>query len=464
MARTLVGAFTNKNPVPYVQRARGYSALSTTFVSASGYEAQMRALTRNGTLYAIVQRTIEGYAEVDWRLYRVPRDGRRRYDPGASGVQDNRVEVTRHPALDLWRRPNPFFTGVTFREVTQQHEELTGEQYWVLVKQNGLVIEMWPVRPDRMFPIPHPTKYLAGYIYRGPDGEEIPLGVDDVIAVRNPNPMDIYRGLSAVASIMTDLDATTQASEYTSAWFRNGATPGGVIQAEQNISDEDFDIFQARWKETHQGVNNANRVAILEAGMTWHGTSTTHDEMQLVELKESTRETIREAFGFPKAMMGATDDVNKANAYAGEVLFARWIVKPRLVRVRDALNNFLLPMFGKSAEGLEFDFVNPVPEDDEIAAQVLLNRAQSAKFLADTGLWEAQSITEVCGLPDMDELPEPRFAPALPGGEPPEQQNPDEPSPRETDDEPPVPVPKKPPAKALPKTPPKPKSLLPWLN
>jgi HK97 family phage portal protein len=431
MARTLVGAFTNKNPVPYVQRAR-YSPLAPTFVSSSGYEAQMRALTRNGTLYAIVQRTIEGYAEVDWRLYRVPRDGRRRYDPGHTGAQDNRIEVTKHPALDLWRKPNPFFTGCNFREVTMQHEELTGEQYWVLVKQGSLITEMWPVRPDRMFPVPHPTKYLAGYIYRSPDGEEIPLAVDDVIAVRNPNPLDIYRGLSAVASIMTDLDATAQASEYTSAWFRNGASPGGVIQAEQNISDEDFDIFQARWKETHQGVNNANRVAILEAGMTWQDVSTTHDEMQLVELKESTRETIREAFGFPKAMMGATDDVNKANAYAGEVLFARWIVKPRLVRVRDALNNFLLPMYGRSAEGLEFDFVNPVPEDDEIAAQVLLNKAQAAKFLSDTGQWEPQSITEVCGLPDMEELPEPR--PAVLGAEP-QQQDPNETS-RDADGEP----------------------------
>lgn len=460
MARTLVGAFTNKNPVPYTPRtARGYSALSTTFVSSAGYEAQMRALTRNGTLYAIVQRTIEGYAEVDWRLYRVPRDGRRRYDSGYSTAQDNRVEVTKHPALDLWRRPNPFFTGYAFREATQQHEELTGEQYWVLVKHNGLVTEMWPVRPDRMFPVPHPTKYLAGYIYRSPDGEEIPLAVDDVIAVRNPNPLDIYRGLSALASIMTDLDATTQASEYTSAWFRNGATPGGVIQAEQNISDEDFDIFQARWKETHQGVNNANRVAILEAGMTWQATSTTHDEMQLVELKESTRETIREAFGFPKAMMGSTDDVNKANAYAGEVLFARWIVKPRLVRVRDALNNFLLPLFGRSAEGLEFDFTNPVPEDDEIAAQVLLNKAQSLKFMADTGLFEAADMVSACGLPEMTELPEPRQMQALPSGEP-SKQDADEPAPREEDDEPAKPAPAQ---KPLPKQSKQPKSLLPWL-
>ncbi len=441
MARTLLGALIkNKTPVPYVQRSTNYRMPTSPAVTSYGMEALLRAVTQNGTLYAIVQRTIEACAEVDWCLYRVPRDGRRKYDPGHSGTQDNRIEVTRHPALDLWRRPTPFHTGHAFREMSQQFEELTGEQYWVIQRnQAGLPYEMWPVRPDRMFPVPHPTEFLAGYVYRSAEGEEIPLGVDDVIFIRNPHPLDIYRGLSPVQTILTDLDATRQASEYTAAWFRNGAYPGGVIQAEQNISDEDFSQFQARWKETHQGTSNTNRVAILEAGMTWQSVNVTHDDMQLVEIKEASRETIREAFGFPKAMMGATDDVNKANAYAGEVLFARWIVKPRLIRIREALNNFLLPMYGASAAGLEFDFVNPVPEDDEIAAQVLINKSQSAKFLADTGLWEAADILSTVGLPEMEERPEPVLPAALPPGSgderDPSQQSADEPSPREGDDE-----------------------------
>lgn len=445
MARTLLGGvLKNKAPVPYVQRTHGSRFMSMTQAPATGFSAQMRALENNSTAYAIVQRIIEAVAEVQWCLYRVPRDGRRRFAPGYTGMQDNRVEVIRHPALTLWNQPNPFHVGHAFRETSQQFQEVTGEQHWLVVKQGTLPTELWPVQPDRMFPVPHPTKYLAGWIYRSPDGEEIPLGVDNVIFTRNPRPTNLYRGLSPLAALNTDLNAVQEASQYTESWFRNGARPGGVIQAEQNISDEDFDIFQARWKETHQGVDNVNRVAILEAGMTWQNTFSSHDEMQLVELRESARETIREAFGFPKAMMGATDDVNKANAYAGEVLFARWLIKPRLIRIREALNRYLLPMYGSSAEGLEFDFVNPVPEDDEIAAQVLLNKAQSAKFLADTGLWEAADILTTVGLPEMEELPEPRFVTGNQGPVPegPGQQSADEPAPRKEDDEPPKKKPK----------------------
>lgn len=443
MARTFLGpVFGNRAPVPYVSRSVArYSRVAPT-TPTTGMESQMRAVGQVGTLFAIVDRIIGSYSQVEWKLYRVPKDGRRRYDHGTSSAQDDRVEVTRHPALNLWRRPNDFFSGYAFRESAQQHEELTGEQYWVIVKSGSLPVELWFVRPDRMRPVPHPTKYLAGYVYTSPDGEEIPLRVDEVIFLRRPHPLDPYRGLGAVQSILGELDAQYLSTEWNRNFFLNSATPGGVIEAEQNISDEDFDQFQARWAETHRGVANAHRVAILEAGMKWVDRKYSFDEMQFVEMKQATREGIREAFGFPKAMLGATDDVNKANAYAGEVMLARWLIKPRLMRVREVLNTQLLPMFGASAAGLEFDFVNPVPEDDEIAAQVLLNKAQSAKFLADTGLWEAADILAACGLPDMKELPEPRFAPALPSGKPPEQQNPDEPSPRETDDPPPKPVPK----------------------
>lgn len=437
MARTLLGGLLNKAPVPYVPSGVGKRGWMPATASVGGMKAQMDAMGRVGTLFSIVDRIVTAYSQVEWRLYRVPKDGRRRYESGTSGTQDPRVEVTKHPALDLWRKPNPFFMGTAFRESAQQHEELTGEQYWLITRNMvGLPQELWFVRPDRMEPVPDAQNFLAGYIYHGPGGEDVPLRTEDVIFLRRPHPTDPYRGMGAVQAILGDLDARYLSTEYNRNFFLNSATPGGIIEAENNISDEDFNQFQARWAETHKGVANAHRVAILEAGMKWVDRKYTMDDMQFVELQEASRETIREAFGFPKAMTGATDDVNKANAYAGEVMFARWMTKPRLIRTREALNNILLPMYGRSAVGLEFDFVNPVPEDDEISAQVLFNKAQAAKFLADTGLWEAKSITEVCGLPEMKELPEPRQAAAVPGRPLPGQpEHPAEPEHNEDEDE-----------------------------
>jgi HK97 family phage portal protein len=439
--RTLLSALIkNKAPVPYISRTSSRRGWVTPTSPIGGMESQMRAQGQVGTLFGIVDRIITAYSQVEWRLYHVPRDGRRRYESGTTGMQDNRVEVTRHPALDLWKKPNPFFFGTAFRESTQQHEELVGEQYWIIVKNRfNLPQELWFVRPDRMMPVPDAENYLAGYIYTGPDGEQVPLSTDEVIFLRRPNPLDPYRGLGAVQAILGDLDARYLSTQYKRNFFMNSAAPGGIIEADQNLTDEDFNQFQSRWEETHKGVANAHRVAILEAGMKWVDRNYTMDDMQFAELQEASRETIREAFGFPKAMTGATDDVNKANAYAGEVMFARWMTKPRLLRTREALNNILLPMYGSSAVGLEFDFVNPVPEDDEIASTVLQAKAQSAKFLADTGLWEAADILSAVGLPEMKELPAPKkpavtspFPPkALPPAKEPDEESPAKQSPEE---------------------------------
>jgi hypothetical protein len=82
--------------------------------------------------------------------------------------------------------------------------------------------------------------------------------------------------------------------------------------------------------------------------------------MQFAELALASRETIREAFGFPKPMLGAVDDVNRANADAADLVFARWLLVPRLKRTkRRAELILLLPMYGKGGAGLEFDYVSP---------------------------------------------------------------------------------------------------------
>lgn len=421
MARTFLGALINKVPVPltihrggYVGAGRGYSGATTP---VGNMQAMMRAQSSVGTLFAICDRITTAYSQVEWGLYHKAVDARRIYDNG----HDTRRRVTRHPALDLWNMPNPFFGGSEFRESTQQHEELTGEQYWLIVKnQFGLPQEMWFVRPDRMEPIPDRENYLAGYVYHGPGGEDVPLSKEEVVFLRRPNPLDPYRGVGAVQTIMGELEAQRLSTEWNRNFFSNGAIPGAVIEAEQNISDDDFTQFQQRWAETHKGVANAHRVAILEAGMKFREVKYSMDDMQFVQLRDASRETIREAFGFPKAMLGSTDDVNKANAYAGEVMFARWMTKPRLQRCKEALNRYILPMYGSSAANLEFDYVNPVPEDEEIAATVLLDRATAAQALASTGLWEPSDILETVGLPPMGEvpLPEPLAAGETPAGTP----------------------------------------------
>ncbi|MFD6735927.1 phage portal protein, partial [Micromonospora aurantiaca] len=197
-----------------------------------------------------------------------------------------------------------------------------------------------------------------------------------------------------------DLDATKASAEWNASFFRNSAEPGGVVEVDRRLTDDEFREFTTRWGEQHRGVSNAHRVGVLENGLKWVDRKYSMRDMQFTELRGVNREIIREALGFPKPMLGSTDDVNRANAEAAGFVFARWLIQPRLERVREMLNTRLLPLYGATGRGLEFDFVSPVPEDKAADADVLHKRSLAAATLQNAGFAPAD-ILKVVDLPEM---------------------------------------------------------------
>ncbi|GAA2199926.1 hypothetical protein GCM10009787_48820 [Streptomyces bangladeshensis] len=394
MARTLLGALLNRastavqTPVPFASRSASHGPV---FGSSRTAEGQMRAMSAVGTLFAIVDRTSNATALVEWKLWRKAKSGRK----------EDRVEVTSHAALELWRKPNGFMPRQEFVETFQQHFDLTGEAWWVIARHPGVNIplEMWPVRPDRITPIPDPERFLVGYMYTSPDGEQIRLELDEVIQLRRPNPLDPYRGLSPVLSILPDLDTSRYASEWSRAFFVNSAQPGGIIEVPQALSDDQFDELRDRWNEQHRGVGNAHRVAILEHGK-WVDRTISQRDMQFVELRGATADRIREAYGISKTAIGDFEDINRASALAAKSWFAEQQTIPRLERIKSALNHELLPMYGPTGEGLEFDYEPPTPPDPEIEAQQLTARANAAAALVAAG-FDAAGTCSAVGLPEI---------------------------------------------------------------
>src|SRR6185312_10159817 len=391
---------TNASPIPYAGPANR-AGFSNMFASNDN-ETYMRTMGSAGTVFQIVSLLASSTAAAEWRLYRKAKaDGRVRYTTGDQG-SDQRTEVLQHLALNVWNRPNPFYTGRRFREASQQHAELTGEQWWVIARDSRATFPtgMWLVRPDRMEPIPSAEKFIAGYVYTGPSGEKVPLEPNEVICTAYPNPLDPYRGLGPVQSVLVDLDAMRYGSEWNRNFFINGAQPGGVVEVPTNMNDDEFNEFSTRWRESHQGVSRAHRVAILEGGAKWVGTQMSVKDMDFSNLRDQSRDVIREAWGIHKAMLGNSDEVNRANAVTAEEVFSRWKIQPRLDLLRDTLNHQFLPLFGSTGENVEFDYINNSADDREADNAELTAKANAAAVLVQAG-FDPEAVCEVVGLPDM---------------------------------------------------------------
>jgi HK97 family phage portal protein len=377
----------NQAPVPLASRYTG--ALSTLLTSRS----ELSAMSAVGTIFAIVNGLAEATSTVRWGLYR----------SSLTGNPEDRKPILKHAALNTWNRPNDFMSGVEFRHAMLQHYELVGETDWLVGRDPRfptLPLELWPVRPDRLQPIPDAKKFLAGWEYLPPDGgQPIPLPVSDVIQMKLPNPEDPYRGMGPVQSVLQDIDSARYSAEWNRRFFMNSAEPGGVIEVPERLQDDEWQEMNQRWADTHKGVNNAHRVAIIEKGK-WVPTTFSMKDMQFQELRGVNRDVIREAWRYPVPLLGTTNDVNRATADAMTYLLARWMVVPRLERIRDVANMRFLPLFGATAQNIELDFDSPVEEDEAAKNAERDSKANAFKVLVEAGV-DPRDAAEVACLPPM---------------------------------------------------------------
>ena len=307
-----------------------------------------------GWLYAVVARIASSVGSVRWRLFR-------------RLANNDYEEVLQHPALDLWTLVNPYYTRIEFVETFQNHIELTGETYWHIIfagegPPNNPPVELWPLRPDLITPIASADNFIGGYQYRM-GGQVYHLMPWEVLCIKMPAPMDAYRGQGPVGTLHVDLDNERNASMWSRSFFRNSAQPSGIIKLDRTLDDEQFSEFVQRWQAQHQGIGNAHRVAILEHG-EWQDRKITQRDMQFDVGRRWNRDLIFGAFGIHGSIMGVSENINRANAEAAETHYAKWLITPRLVRIKEALNERLLPFFGDPT--LEFHFDDPVPENREL--------------------------------------------------------------------------------------------------
>lgn len=407
--RSLLGPvldrISNRAPIPLADAHRSRFGFST---NRSDRGADLAATRSAGTLYSVINRLTVSTASVPWHMHRLTSEMalcERCHEVKGPIVED-------HLALRIWDKPNNFFTRQEFIESGQQHQDLTGET-WIIVERDpraNFPIALWLVRPDRMEPIPSKTDYLAGYVYKGPQGEKIPLNLDEVIFIRTPDPDDPYRGLGPLPAIRNDVESSRFASEFIRNFFLNSAEPGGVIEAPNGLNDQQWNRLVTQWSEQHRGVSRAHRVAFLENGMQWKDRKYTIKDMDFASVRHLSRDTIMEAYGVSKYDLGIVDDINRATAQTMDERSARNLTIPRLDRWKQAANNDFLPLFGTTGQGVELVYANPIPENAEQRNADLTARTTAYATLVNARV-DPNDAAEVVGLPPMRVAPVPDSTP-----------------------------------------------------
>lgn len=148
-------------------------------------------------------------------------------------------KLTQHPALTLLNHPNPFMGRSRFWASVMMMQDIGGNCYIEKVRSAaGKVVQLWPLRPDRITVIPSATEFIGGYRYLIGD-QSFTLANEDVIHFKARHPLDDYYGLPPIAVGAERIDLDVWVRKFTRAFFQNAGVPSGLLNIVGTLNESD---------------------------------------------------------------------------------------------------------------------------------------------------------------------------------------------------------------------------------
>ncbi len=274
-------------------------------------------------------------------------------------------EVLEHPLLDLLSNVNEFSNGFDLQELTFLCQDLTGNTYWYLVVNNlGRPEEIWNLLPQYMKIIPNKEKFISGYEFSASFNDKHFLEPEEIIHFKYVNPRDAYLGLGPLQAAVVAADLGMSMNEYEVSLMHNRAQPDFAlklpIEAGEPKEEEKKRIY-ADWYKKYGGMRNQGKIAITTGGAELQQISLSPKEMNFLMGRKASLNEVAAIFGVPMSKL-TTEDVNRANAEAGDYSYMKDTILPRLRKVEQKLNERLCPLYD---DNLFCAYDNPVPEDKQ---------------------------------------------------------------------------------------------------
>lgn len=231
--------------------------------------------------------------------------------------QGKAEEVPNHPLLDLIDNPNPFMSRFQLIATLVMYRSIAGNGYLNKTRSAaGKTVQLWCLRPDRMFVKPDPVAHIGGWEYRLEGYPYFQLDADDVIQTRTRNPLDDYYGLPPLAVCAPRVDTDAMMRSFTLAFFRNAGVPAGLLNITKQVTPAERQIIRDRVRGETGGPQNWHQLMVLdntEASYTPMGMPLGASGIVLPELDEISEVRIAMAFGVPLEVIGARVGIMHGN-------------------------------------------------------------------------------------------------------------------------------------------------------
>lgn len=344
--------------------------------SASGLRISEETALRVSDVYKCVNVLSQSVAMLSLPVYRRLSGG-------------GKERATNHPLYAILHdAPNPWMTSYDLRATLMAQRALWGNAFAEIQRDaGGQVTGLYPLRPDRM---ERPVQSQAGslvYPYCLPNGDKRNLPQANVLHLRGLSSDGIW-GYSVIRQAAHESIGLAKAAEmFGGKLFANGARPGGVLETDNALSKEAADRLAATWNQSHQGLDNAHRVAVLEEGVKYHAITIPPNEAQWMETRKYQRSEIAGLYRVPLHLIGDLERATFSNIEQQALEFVVHTLTPWLVSWEQAINQTLFVPSDRGTFYAEF-LVETLLRGDSAA------RAQFYTSLSNLGALSPNDIRE----------------------------------------------------------------------
>lgn len=308
------------------------------------------------------------------------------------------VEIEEHPLLDLLDRFNETTTQSDAFYLTESHLELTGDCFWYLEggANGGQPTNIYLLQPDKVDlklgdVSAGAARLVAGYEYKTViDGDTVQRDYEpeEILHIKVPNPKNPYRGHSVVEGIATSLDIDTQTLEANKKFYENGMMAQFMLTTDAKLTQDQLKKLKAEMSAAYGGSKNFWKVPIFAGGIKPETVQMSSRDAEMLAQQAWLRDKIMAAFKNTKASLGIVEDVNRANSESSLLNWKQSTIKPKMCRMIDAMNEFLVPRYG---DNLILGFKDPVPED-------MSRKVEESTALYQAGIMTLNEARDMVGL------------------------------------------------------------------
>ena len=288
----------------------------------------------------------------------------------------------KNPLLDLLYQPTAYFNENIFKQIIVCQMLMFGNVYIFKDARDS------QGRPTRLIPIPQPCieplldRYGYPYAYAiNTINGSFTVPREDIIHVYEGNAFELFRGQSRMLRCKIDSETMNAAKVFNLAFFRNGASVGGIIKYPegQNVNPNEAQELLRFFNDQNKGAEKAHRTAILTKGGSYESFKTSHKDMEYAEGLKFHQQQILSIAGVPPAMVGLFEFAPQFNTKEQQKIFYETNVMPLMRLFADAFSEELVPEFYKDESvyiWYDFSHVKALARDWEEAGRTVQLLAQ----------------------------------------------------------------------------------------